>query len=121
MTLHICDPSEPLHIFVQQFQALRKDLEAAKLQECTFRPRLCTRTRKAAAQSCNCDAPGPKRLPLHERLAQLEMLQRWGCCAVGLALAVLGGEEAQGLCSSCTAWSCMGAWWFRVQGPGSRD
>ena len=61
---------------MQHFQALRKELEAAELQECTFHPQLCRRTGRAAATSCKRGAVEPVKLPLHERLAHLEMQRR---------------------------------------------
>ena len=61
---------------VQHFQTLRKELEVAELRECTFRPQLCRRMGRATATSCKRDAVGPVKLPLHERLAHLEMQRR---------------------------------------------
>ena len=78
---------------VLQTEALRKELEAAQLQECTFRPQLLPRLghrRVSAARGAAAEAAEPAgdagpaqqqaaapRLPLHERLADLEKHRRY--------------------------------------------
>ena len=73
-----------------QMEALRKEVEAAALQECTFRPQLQPRGKQhhtktgapagrapSPASGAQADATLP-RIPLHERLAELQKHRRCG-------------------------------------------
>ena len=54
---------------------MRQQLEEEQLKQCTFAPRLAPKVR-ASAGACDDGSAGNARLPLHERLGELQRDKR---------------------------------------------